>query len=302
MSAQPHAAAPEACSVLSAALDEPLAGTSAVTEHWLCVEQPGPWGRDALAQSHLDHAVADELARRAEAAGVRVVLIRRPGNHADTHLPRPRQVYFATTRPGRTRLDATTIQDPKELLDLDLAGLAAGRAPGSGFRRTAPLLLVCTNGRRDVCCALVGRPIAGALGERHPDAVWECTHIGGHRFSPTALTLPTGYSYGRLDLPTAADVLTAAGAGRVVLAANRGRSTWSRAGQAAELAVRELVGELDPDALSVSPELVVRHVDGRAWLVTVEERVATPARPESCGKAPGTPTAYVVTAVEPRVG
>jgi hypothetical protein len=280
-------------------LHEPLAGTSAVAEHWLCVEQPGPWGRDALVQSHLDGAVADELARRADEAGVRVVLIRRPGNHADTHLPRPRQVYFATTSPGRTRLDATTILDPKELLDLDLPGLAAGRAAGPGFRQAAPLLLVCTNGRRDVCCALVGRPIAGTLAERHPDSVWECTHIGGHRFAPTALTLPTGYSYGRLDAQTAAEVLAAAGAGRVVLAGNRGRSTWSRPGQAAELAVRELVGEVGPDALSVSPELLVRHVDGRRWLVTVEERVATPARSESCGKAPGTPTAYVVTAIEP---
>ncbi len=52
------------------------------------------------------------------------------------------------------------------------------------------------------------------------------------------------------------------------------------------------------DALSVSPELVVRHLDGRRWLVTVEERAAAPARPESCGKAPGEPTEYVVTAIE----
>ncbi len=132
----------EACSALSVLLGEPLAGTAAVAEHWLCLEQPGPWGRDALAQSHLDTAVAAELTRRCEAAGIRMVLIRRPGSHADTHLPRPRQVYFASTRPGATRLAATTVLDPKELLDLDLAAMASGGEPrlrlGRRARRAAP--------------------------------------------------------------------------------------------------------------------------------------------------------------------
>lgn len=286
-----------ACSRLSALLGEPIAGTAAVARHWLCVEQPGPWGRDAITESHLDIAIGEELARRSEGTGVRVVLIRRPGSHADTHLPRPRRVYLASTHPGATTLEQATVHDPKELLDLDLAAIGAGGPAGLGSRLTTPLLLVCTNGRRDVCCALLGRQLAGALAARHADAVWECTHLGGHRFAPTALALPTGYAYGRLDVPAAERVLAAAAAGEVVLPGNRGRSTWSRPEQAAELAVRELIGELRADALTVDGDLLVRHRDGRGWQVTVAERPATPARPESCGKTPGTPTTYVVTGV-----
>ncbi len=292
----PSAARPDpgACAVLSAQLGEPVAGTSAVARYWLCIEQPGPWGRDALVESHLDREIGAELVRRSEGTGVRVVLIRRPGAHADTRLPRPRTVYLAATAPGQTALWQDTVHEPKHLLDLDFAAIGAGRSGGFGVRRTDPLLLVCTNGRRDLCCALLGREIAGDLAEHHPDAVWECTHIGGHRFAPTALVLPTGYSYGRLDVPSAEHVLTS---DEVVLAGCRGRSTWPRPGQAAELAVRDLIGETDPDALSVDGTTVT-HVDGRAWRVTVEERPALPARPESCGKAPGTPATYVVTRVD----
>jgi hypothetical protein len=287
---------PGACSSLSAALDEPLAGTSAVARAWLCLEQPGPWGRDALVESHLEHSVGVELMRRSEGTGVRVVLIRRPGAHADTRLPRARRVYLATTRPGGTALWQGTVGDPKELLDLDLAAIGAGQPAGFGARRSDPLLLVCTNGRRDVCCALLGRPIAGTLAQRHPDAVWECAHIGGHRFAPTAVVLPGGYSYGRVDVPSAERVLAAAARGDVVVDGCRGRSTWPRPGQAAELAVRALIGEAGADALTVDGT-EVRHADGRSWRVAVEERPALPPRPESCGKAPGSPGTYVVTGV-----
>jgi hypothetical protein len=300
---EPARPADGACSVLSEQLGEALAGTSAVAEYWLCLEQPGPWGREAITESHLDHAIGEELSSRSAGTGVRILLIRRPGEHPDIHLPRPRRVYLASTRPGAAVVEKATVHDPKELLDLDFAAIGAGRPAGLGQVMESPLLLVCTNGRRDLCCALLGRPIAGELAMRHGDTVWEATHLGGHRFSPTALVLPTGYSYGRLDVPSAEAVLASAARGDVRLARCRGRSTWSRPGQAAELAVRERIGELRADALTVTPDLLVRHVDGRSWQVTVEERPALPPRPESCGKAPGSPATYVVTgmAVDPPV-
>ena len=36
--------------------------------------------------------------------------------------------------------------------------------------------------------------------------MWESSHLGGHRFAPTALVLPTGYLYGHLDLRCAVAV------------------------------------------------------------------------------------------------
>ncbi len=280
------------CSALAEAIGEPLAGTAATARSWLCLEQPGPWGRDALSASHLDAGLSRELAALAAGTGVRIVLIRRPGSHPDRHRPVPRHVYLAHTAPGGTWLERTMISDPKALLDLDFARAGAGVRGLLGEPAPDPLLLVCTNGRRDVCCALLGRPLAAALADLHGEAVWECTHIGGHRFSPTAVLLPTGYSYGRLDVAAGGRLLTGAG---VVTGGCRGRSTWPPAGQAAELAVRTRVGEPDPDALRVvsvrdAPGggwlATVAHRDGPAWLVAVAEREVGPTRPASCTAAP----------------
>ncbi|MGB3443262.1 MAG: sucrase ferredoxin [Actinophytocola sp.] len=279
------------CAAQSSALGEPLAGTAAFARSWLAIEQPGPWGREALSASHLDEGVAKELAALAAGTGVRIVLIRRPGRHPDRHRPVPRHVYLAHTAPGRTWLERTMLTDPKQLLDLDFARAGAGVPGLLGTPVSDPLLLVCTNGRRDVCCALLGRPIADELAVTHGERVWECTHIGGHRFAPTAVLLPTGYSYGRLTIDSATRLL----AGGPDLTDCRGRSTWSPPGQVAEVAVRESTGITDLDALTVTTVeepvedgwlVTVAHRDGRAWRVAVTEQEISDGRAASCGADP----------------
>ncbi|MBP2471384.1 hypothetical protein JOF53_000256 [Crossiella equi] len=268
-------------------LGEPVAATAPTAATWLCLEQPGPWGRKALLESRLDPALGAELTRRTDGTGVKVLLIRAPGR-SDPN--RARRVFVARTGPGASSLHAATLEDPRELLDLDLAD------PQLGEPTDEALLLVCTNGRRDRCCTVLGRPLAEELDSGFRPSVWECSHLGGHRFAPTVLVLPTGYSYGRIDLPTAQSALLAARKGQVELAGLRGRSTWRRPGQAAELAVRELVQDVEADALTVHEErdepVLVTHVDGRSWRVRVTERALPPA-PASCGEEPGPRSAFL---------
>jgi hypothetical protein len=145
--------------------------------------------------------------------------------------------------------------------------------------------LVCTNGTRDQCCAILGRPVALAAAAVAPDTVWEVTHTSGHRFAATTVLLPSGVLHGRvLD---ATGLITAAGRGQVTLAGYRGRSTWSAGAQVAENAVRQAEGILGLDDLDVVPEVdawSVRHRDGRRWWVAVR-RTEDGERSESCGKA-----------------
>jgi hypothetical protein len=293
------------CAAVSLRLAEPLAATTPVATGWLVLEQPGPWGRAALTDSHLDLGVARELEDRLAGSGVRILLIRRPGPHPDRPA-RPRQVFLAHTAPGAAWLEGGLLDHPKDVLDLDLAALAAGRRTGFGTAPAAPPLLVCTNGRRDRCCALLGRGMAGGLADRHAGRVWECSHLGGHRFAPTLLVLPAGTAYGRVDEVLADRVAAAAAAGHVELAGYRGRSTWERPGQAAEIAVRGLLGETGADALSVARAVpgapdrwtaAVSHADGGAWTVEIARTVADVPRPESCGKEPGRPDRYSAVAV-----
>ena len=69
---------------------------------------------------------------------------------------------------------------------------------------TEPLLFLCTNGGRDRCCALFGR---GLFDELADPRVWECSHLSGHRFAPTAVRLPDLTVFGRLDPATAREAL-----------------------------------------------------------------------------------------------
>ncbi|MEU5609865.1 sucrase ferredoxin [Streptomyces sparsogenes] len=308
------------CTTASRDLSEPLAGTAATATTWLLLEQPGPWGAEALTASHLAPAVGRALERAAKGTGVRVALIRRPGRHADCHTPARQRVFVAHTRPGDSWIRTTTLTEPERLLALDFAALGAGdprglrpvtTSPGrAGQRRWEeytgdPLVLVCTNGKRDRCCALLGRPLAGELTASGARSTWEVTHLGGHRFAPTLVVLPYGYTYGRATARSVRDVLDGLRAGRVVTENCRGRSTWDRPGQAAELAVRELTGEAGPDALTVlraegaAPAwtVTVGHADGRRWRVDVMQVAAAPPRPESCGAALGSPARMEVVGV-----
>ncbi|WP_328874250.1 sucrase ferredoxin [Streptomyces sp. NBC_00287] len=300
------------CSSVSRDLDEPIAGTAATARTWLLLEQPGPWGAKALTSSHLDPALGRALEAATKGTGVRIALIRRPGRHADGGTPTARQVYAAHTTPGNVWLHGATIRDPRLLLDLDFAALGDGdpRTFDSALQASPhtgdPLALVCTNGKRDRCCALLGRPLAAELDTSGVEGVWEVTHLGGHRFSPTLLVLPYGYAYGRAEAHTVKEILHQTREGRIVVDGCRGNSAWERPGQAAELAVRTAVGEYAADALSVvrmdgtAPRwtVTVAHTDGRHWHVVVAQGAALPPRAESCGTSVlGSPARMDVVAV-----
>ncbi|MFD7879010.1 sucrase ferredoxin [Streptomyces sp. NPDC059766] len=300
------------CATVSGDLDEPVSGTAATARTWLLLEQPGPWGVKALTSSHLDPALGRALEAAADGTGVRIALIRRPGPHADFGTRRVRKVYAAHTTPGNVWLHSATTAAPERLLDLDFAALGQGdhrtfaAALGGRPHTGDPLALVCTNGRRDRCCALLGRPLAAELAAREVEGVWEVTHLGGHRFSPTVLVLPHGYAYGRADARTVVEALQGVQEGRIVTRGCRGSSAWERPGQAAELAVRASVGEDAAGVLSVvrtdgaAPrwEVTVAHADGRHWRVVVAQGASLPPRAESCGASLlGTPARMDVVAV-----
>ncbi|MGW6914536.1 sucrase ferredoxin [Kitasatospora sp. NPDC054939] len=297
------------CTTLSRELAEPLAATAATATTWLLLEQNGPWGAKAPVESHLDAVTGRALEAAAEGTGVRVALIRRPGRHADC-LPTARhEVIVAHAVPGRGWVRRGSVADPADLLALDFAALGAGDHGGFGTEHVGgPVALVCTNGRRDRCCALLGRPLAAQLVSAGHSEVWEVTHLGGHRFSPTMLVLPGGYAYGRLTPESAKEVLSATASGHLVPEWSRGCSGWARPGQAAEHAVRLATGETRLDVLTLDRQeaaagrwlIGVRHRDGRGWDVEVAEAVSEPARPESCGKAAGLPSRMDVVAVRER--
>ncbi|WP_040686750.1 sucrase ferredoxin [Nocardia vinacea] len=287
----------------AAAVDVPLPGTATRVTGWLCVEQPGAWGRDVIGDEVLGQEITAELAARTSAAKVRPTLIRRPGRNEFTGV---RTVLIASSRPQGFWCERFEITDLKQLLDLDL-NLLNGPPPGIGAPVRDPLILVCAHGKHDQCCALFGRPIAANLAADYSDRVWECSHTGGHRFAPAMVLLPSGLTYGRVDTAAAIAAVEAVERGAVSLAGLRGRSGHHPVEQVAEIAVREQVSarlddltvRLEIDSTATDSDLaVVTHRDGRRWRVRTRT-VGFPPRQASCGAAPKPVNAVVADQIQP---
>jgi hypothetical protein len=298
---------PDACSVISDVAGASALGTAPAATFWVALEQNGPWGAQAATRSGLDPDVGMALERRCQEAGGRLILIRRPGAHSDAQGGRPQRVYLAGGLFESPWMLQESVDDPAGLLRLPWTALregdlAAVQAADPELERSpVPVLLVCTNSRRDICCALRGRPVALECSEQRPGRVWECSHTGGHRFAPTGVLLPHGQTFARLSKASAVAAIDASMRGEVPLellgaAYDRGRSHLTPAAQAAESTVRAQI--LEPRLLALSTTTAplpgredawacqVTHVDGRQWEVVAVREPGGEDRPESCGKAP----------------
>jgi hypothetical protein len=227
--------APERCSATSRALAESMRGTASTATRWLLVEEPGPWGRDALEHGRLPERVAGHLRDQARRHGVRVVLIRRHGRH----VPHGIQVYAAHAGRRRRWLEHVHLPGHDALLAVDLEPIRRGEPLGIGTEQPDPIYLVCTNGRHDPCCSERGRPVANVLQAAFGDRVWEVSHIGGDRFAPNVVCLPAGIYLGRVEPEVAVDVVERFDRGRIDLDRYRGRCAYDFATQAAEAFLRE---------------------------------------------------------------
>lgn len=250
---------------------EPLAGTAPHTRGWLVVEHPGPYPRIA---SETLGALGDRLRAMCQQHGLTLVLARRPRE-------RGRRAWLA--------VDGAVAEwpeiDPEDLLALPLDSIGP---LATGTSRT---LFICTNGKRDACCAEFGRPVTRELlAEGLP--VWECSHLGGHRFAPTGLLLPDGAVHGRLTVDAARALLLPDRPVHDSIGSLRGMSHLRADHQVADIAVRRDHGIPTTTRLTVesagddlSRDCTVRHPDGRTWQVHLV-KASGKARAESCGKEP----------------
>ncbi len=232
------------CSGASALRDEPIAGTASNVRAFVLVEHTGAWGINALRDARLPYGLGNHLLLSSHAAGVRVLLARRPDRSGTKDV----RVFAAYADPVAPWLESAAFTDIHEVLDLDLDALGRGRSVGLE-PTDGSLFGVCTHGRHDACCAERGRPVAAALEAAHPEETWEVSHIGGDRFAANLVVLPHGLYYGRLDAAAAIGVAGTHLAGGLDLDHLRGRSGLSMRIQAAEIALRRQLEETRNDAV-----------------------------------------------------
>lgn len=296
-----------------------MVGTAPPQRRLLLVQQDAGWKPDALSSLPVDEELRAELSRRAGDARARVMLIRRPGRSSSAVCMMRSWCVVDPSAPAGHRVTWGTWTYPTELLSAldrveELAAWSRGEGGPDepGGTRTPPgddemVLLVCTHGKKDVCCAVRGRPVTATLADRWPEATWECSHTGGDRFAANLLVAPEGWTYGGLDPEVAVDVVEAHRLGRPATDWLRGQIGLSRPAQAAVVHVQAEVdgaadlrvtsvrgsgldeGEVDSrsEELAASGEPVatwrvgVTAADGRRWLADVSEHLR-PAAALTC--------------------
>jgi len=267
------------CSELAEQLGEPMTATAGAATAWLALEEPGPWGARAPGDSRLDPALTAELERRAGAAGITLLLIRAEGA---AQRPGRRCLLTGGADPAERFLELVELEESHEVLELDFEAVGRGEPTGAGRLCTERHYLTCTNGKRDLCCAARGRPVARALADHLGPRAWQCTHLGSHRFAANLLVLPDGLLFGRLDPASALRVVDDLERDELALEHLRGRCGVSPAAQAAEalLRVRLSLRGVDEVRVTVGDPPVLEHA-GRRYATTVVAH-KLPARPVSC--------------------
>jgi hypothetical protein len=242
-------------------------------------------------------ALGREVEQTCASFGGKALLVRRPGRRDAGDEPK---AWYAVDTVRGTQVHGVW----RTTEDLLTAAHALGSRLSSSDEDATPMVLVCTHATRDACCAVRGRPIVAALARALPDEVWECTHLGGHRFAGTLLSLPDGVVLGRLDPDSAVAAVTAHRAGRTDARHLRGQTRWIPAVQAALVAVLAEhgpadVSDLQPGAVDSDGDRTRVEVFGRRGLpdrvvvdVVAEE---LPDAPLSCGDKPKAHTAYRTT-------
>lgn len=261
------------CAGASLAAGEPLAATATEGTHWLLVEVRGGWGRRAIEDSGLSPDVVAALS----AFPGKAILVRRPDRRAGTTV-----IRAEVDEAGGTAVQ----QELVSLADLAVA------LTGEGERVAGPIALVCAHGRRDACCARLGAPLFSALGSHLPPTrLWQSSHLGGHRFAPNVLVLPSGVQLGRVPVERAAEVAALLDEGRIPLDLYRGRTIYAPPVQAAEIVVRRAtgcngIGDLRLRSNDGSLVTFSTPLGDRAAWVTEEPGRAIPV---SCGADPEAP-------------
>ena len=189
----------ESCTEQSLNHAESLVGTATgPITHWICIELPGAWPARFKAKTlSLPPALA-ALGSIGQRPHHKLMLIRGRRPTTQQHV----RVYVSQPENGELHSWDVDLDGP--FIDWD-----DRLKQGSGTPVTHPLILVCTHGSRDRCCGVLGGATYAALHKLQPDWVWQVSHLGGHRFAPTLLTLPSGDLYGRITVDMAPALVSA---------------------------------------------------------------------------------------------
>jgi hypothetical protein len=257
------------CSNSSLQAKEPLPGTAPRADVWMLLEFDGVWGEKAFDESLLPVRVKNHLSETLrQIPSSKLLLIRQHIAHSqmasESRLSGAR-FFLALTHLEQPLLYDFTLKRYEDLLDMDIPGIAAQESIHSQNLSRQVLLIVCTNGRRDWCCARFGTDtylelMRASQAVSAQPTIWQSSHLGGHRFAPNIACLPAGLFYGRVEKDELPFLVENCCNGQIYPAKARGRSCYPAPIQAAEIYLRMRSG-IEPHEVYQISEIVESQPD-----------------------------------------
>lgn len=218
------------CAIESAKIGDPLVGTGAHATRNLLISWPrAKWLRNLRQASDMPEDVVNLLNAIAE-GGRRVNLIHRQEQPSHHHrlVSMPEGRMFEVEREELAALLHAFI-DGKPLDHWQTGNLDGA------------MILCCTHGKKDKCCAKFGYRSYKALASEaqkhsYPFDVWESSHLGGCRLAASVMVFPALRKYGRLTDEDVPRLLQAESENRPYLPCYRGDSTLTPPEQCAQVA------------------------------------------------------------------
>lgn len=252
------------CSDLSKSVNEPLYGSAPLTDTWLLLEYPSLYGAKAFEESDLDVHIKSHLATVQKfLPNPRLVLVRRGKDLVSNKI----NFFLAFSTERQSQLFHVELGSYEELLNIEFEAYLAGKPATLDNLQAEPIFIVCTNGKRDRCCAKYGLPLYDAITSYDQDNVWQSSHVGGHRFAGNLVCLPHGIYYGRIPPEQGIRVIDAYRSRSLVMEYYRGRACYSAAGQAAEYYLRTHTGIVGVDEIHLVEE---HELDKDHWSFTFQ--------------------------------
>jgi len=227
------------CSQMSSLSGEHLYGTATQVKNWFLLEYSGMWKKEAFAQSKLPQAVKGHLEKfLLSFEESRIQLIGGSG---------PRQgslvFYYVSVSEFFPKLYKFEMETYEDLLSIDIVELVH-RGEIEKFSCEEKLVLVCTHGARDNCCAAAGSMVYKELIQKEGIYPWRTTHVGAHRFAANLVMLPEGIYYGRVTTENFNDIVSSHLRGEIFLDCYRGRSCFSQTSQVSDYFLRKEIQKL----------------------------------------------------------
>lgn len=280
------------CAEASQQAEEVPIGSAGNYEIYLLTECPPPWASMVLDSKAISAEIkvrslkfAEEMAKAKirlrplfiynenlhQEDSIRVLILRKPQGLAMGYSKQEFQ-----------------LQNRDEVIPVFRDWLAGNPPKTAAIESNSRDILVCTHGSHDRCCARYGKPFyyqALATVEKlslTDVRVWQCTHFGGHRFAPTAIDLPSGRWYGRLDESAFTSILTCTGD---LDCLNRVYRGWGFLPNVAQVLEQELFLKYGWDWLNYQVNCRIIEQSAVGDFYRVEINFITPEQQQGCYRA-----------------